>query len=253
MDKEIIKRSAVVDMRKTLDVGEWLLHEKVALTCRILFDAGHDAGLSGQITARETANTFITQRLGFGFDEISAANLLTVDENIQVLKGDGMPNPANRFHSWIYRARPDVNCIVHTHPLHASTLSMIEQPLMISHMDNCVLYGNVAFMPKWPGIPVGNDEGELISQALGDKKALLLGHHGLVVAASNVEEACVVALQFERAAKMQLLALAAGDISPIDPMLAEEAREWLSQPIRISATFSYYARRALRRDRSCLN
>jgi L-fuculose-phosphate aldolase len=76
--------------------------EKVALTCRVLFDAGHDSGLAGQITARaERPGTYYTQRLGLGFDEITAGNLLTVDEDLNVLKGDGIANPANRFHSWI--------------------------------------------------------------------------------------------------------------------------------------------------------
>ncbi|MDO2305726.1 class II aldolase/adducin family protein, partial [Escherichia coli] len=37
-----------------------------------------------------------------------------VDEDLNVLHGHGMANPANRFHSWVYRARPDVNCIIHT-------------------------------------------------------------------------------------------------------------------------------------------
>ena len=51
------------------------------------------------------------------------------------LSGDGMANPANRFHSWIYRARPDVQCIVHTHAFHVAALSMLEVPLVVSHMD----------------------------------------------------------------------------------------------------------------------
>ncbi|ORB10269.1 class II aldolase/adducin family protein, partial [Mycobacterium noviomagense] len=67
-------------MRRALDglnrnIGESGLsaREKVALTCRALFDAGHDSGLAGQITARaEEPGTYYTQRLGLGFDEITA-------------------------------------------------------------------------------------------------------------------------------------------------------------------------------------
>ena len=163
-----------------------------------------------------------------------------------------MPNPANRFHSWIYRARPDVNCIIHTHPLHAASLSMLEVPLEISHMDNCPLYGDVAFLKDWPGVPVGNEEGEIISAALGDKRAILLSHHGMLVAAGSVEEACVLALQFERAARMQLLAMAAGKIQPIPPALGREAHDWILTPRRSQAGFAYYARRALRTHRDVL-
>jgi L-fuculose-phosphate aldolase len=173
--------------------------------------------LAGQITARgEEAGTYLTQRLGLGFDEISTDNLLLVDEHLAVMKGDGIPNPANRFHSWVYRARPDVNCIIHSHAVHTAALSMLEVPLEVSHMDNCVLYDDVAFVPNWPGVPVGNEEGELISEALGTKRALLLAHHGLLVAGEHSGGSLVVALAFERAARMHLLAASAGKIQPIE-------------------------------------
>lgn len=243
---ELIAR-AQAEMQRQFDTPQWSLRERLALTCRILFDGGHDSGLAGQITARTAEpGRYYTQRLGLGFDEITASNLLVVDEDLRVQEGGGMPNPANRFHSWIYRARADVNCIIHTHPLHVASLSMLEVPLEVSHMDNCTLYDDVAFLKDWPGVPVGNEEGEIISAALGDKRAILLSHHGMLIAAGSVEEACVLALQFERAARMQLLAMSAGKIQPIPPALGREAHDWILTPKRSQVGFSYYARRALR-------
>lgn len=253
LDKQQLMQREFDQMENKLPEVTYSLRQKVALTCRILFDNGHDSGLAGQITARgEVPGTFLTQRLGFGFDEISVGNLLLVDEDLQVLEGEGMPNPANRFHSWVYRARPDVHCIIHTHALHTAALSMLETPLIISHMDNCVLYGDVAFLPKWPGVPVGNEEGELIAEALGNKRALMLAHHGLLVACSSVEEACLIALAFERAARMQLLASAAGKIQPIDPALGREAHDWILRAQRSASAFAYYARRSLKCCADCL-
>ncbi|MGH7037401.1 MAG: class II aldolase/adducin family protein, partial [Stellaceae bacterium] len=112
------------------------------------------------------------------------------------------------------------------------------------------LYDDVAFVAKWPGVPVGNEEGELISSALGGKTALMLSHHGLLIAAPTIEEACVKALAFERAAKMQLLASAAGKIQPIQPELGKEAHDWVLKPRRSTAAFNYYARRALRNSQN---
>lgn len=253
LDKQQLMQREFNQMENKLPGATYSLRQKVALTCRILFDNGHDSGLAGQITARgEVPGTFLTQRLGFGFDEISVGNLLLVDEDLQVLEGEGMPNPANRFHSWVYRARPDVHCIIHTHALHTAALSMLETPLIISHMDNCVLYGDVAFLPKWPGVPVGNEEGELIAEALGNKRALMLAHHGFLVACSSVEEACLIALAFERAARMQLLASAAGKIQPIDPALGREAHDWILRAQRSASAFAYYARRSLKCCADCL-
>ncbi|MFV8780972.1 aldolase [Microbulbifer sp. SA54] len=247
LDKETLVQNAREKMTRHLAMPDWSLREKIALTCRILFGEGHDSGLAGQITARaEAPGTYYTQRLGLGFDEINASNLLVVDEDLELVAGEGMPNPANRFHSWIYRSRPDVNCIVHTHPLHISALSMLARPLRIAHMDTCLLHDDVALLEKWPGVPVGNGEGEIIAGVLGNKRAALLAHHGLVVACRSVEEACVIAIQCERAAKLQLLAESAGAIQEIDSVLATEAHDWVLQEKRIQATFAYFARRALR-------
>lgn len=247
MTKDDLVKKAQAEMASKYPDASWSLKERVALTCRILFDGGHDSGLAGQITARaDEPGTYYTQQLGLGFDEITTSNLLKVDEHLTVLEGERMANPANRFHSWIYRARPEVKCIVHTHPLHAAALSMLEVPLEVSHMDNCTLYGDVAFLEKWPGIPVGNEEGRIISEALQDKRAILLAHHGMLVAAESVEMACLLALQFERTAKMQLLAMAAGQIKPLDGALGQEAHDWILTPKRSEVGFAYYARKALK-------
>ncbi len=245
LGKSEIVNSALKSMEANLNSQKMSTREAVAQTCRTLFAFGHDSGLSGQITARaEQPGTYWTQRLGLGFDEITSENLLLIDEDLNVLQGEGMANPANRFHSWLYRARPDVQCIVHSHAPHVSALSMLEVPLEIAHMDTCVLYGQCAFLKKWPGIPVGNEEGEIISGALKEKKAILLAHHGLLVTGASVEEACVLGVMFERAARLQLLAMAAGTIQPISPELGQEAQQWINTPRRTQATFAYYARRA---------
>lgn len=240
-------------MRQHLKMPAWTTAEKVVLAGRILYSRGHDSGLAGQITARvDGTSHFITQQMGLGLNEISVSNLLTVEENLNILSGVGMPNPANRFHAWIYHERPDVQCIVHTHPIHASALSMLGKPLEISHMDTCTLYEDVAFLEDWPGIPVGNSEGQLISAALGAKRAILLAHHGILVACSSVEEACIVAIQFERAATLQLLASGAGEIGKINPALGREAHDWLLQEKRVQATFYCFARTILKETPECL-
>lgn len=247
LDKATLVSQSTTQIEQQFQDNSYTLRQKLALTCRILFDNGHDSGLAGQITGRaQEPGQYYTQQLGLGFDEITEGNLLLVDEDLNVLEGKGIPNPANRFHSWVYRARPDMQCIIHTHARHTAALGMLEQPLIISHMDTCLLYDDVAFVANWPGVPVGNEEGELISSALGDKRALMLSHHGLLVAGSSVEEACMLALAFERAAQMQLLASSAGDIKPIDPALGKEAHDWVSRPKRYSISFQYYVRRMLK-------
>ncbi len=247
--KQQLMAQAQQQMAALLPQGQLTDRQKLALTCRILYDQGHDAGLAGQITARTgSGQTFITQRFGLGFDEISATNLLEVNADLEPVEAavQAMPNPANRFHTWIYQQHPEVNCIIHTHPTHVAALSMLGVPLMVAQMDTCSLYDDCAFLADWPGVPVGNEEGQIISAALGDKRAILLAHHGQLVVGRSIEEACHLALMIERAARLQLLAMAAGQIQPLPAALAQEAHDWLSTDRCSQVNFAYYARKALK-------
>ncbi|WP_405599750.1 MULTISPECIES: aldolase [unclassified Pseudoalteromonas] len=251
--KEALMKSTQQDMQTLIQDSNLTDREKLALTCRILFDKGHDSGLAGQITGRtEKNNTFLTQRFGLGFDEVSAKNLIEVDQDLKPLDGEGMANPANRFHTWIYKEHPEVNCIIHTHPTHIAALSMLEVPLIISQMDTCGLYNDCSFVADWPGVPVGNEEGMLISKALGKNRAVFLAHHGQLVIGKNIEEACNLAILIERAAKLQLLAMAAGEIKPLPHKLAQEAHDWVSTDKRNKVNFAYYARQALKNHTNCI-
>jgi L-fuculose-phosphate aldolase len=240
-------------MERHLTVPPWSLCQKIALTCRILAAEGHESALAGQITARgERPGTYWMLSFGLGFDEARASNLVLVDDDLNLLAGDGMVNPSNRFHLWIYRHRPDVNTIVHTHPPYCSALSMTGQALIASHMDTAMFYDDCAFLAEWPGPPIGDEEGRIIHGALGDKRAILLAHHGQLVATSTIEEAAVLAVFIERAARMQLLAQSVGKIKPIEPAFAREAHDYRLKPRAFAATFHYFARRALKHERDVL-
>jgi L-fuculose-phosphate aldolase len=242
------------DLERFVHDTDWSLRQKLALACRILDRDGHESALAGQISARaEQPGMYWMLRFGLGFDEACESNILMADDDLNVVEGEGVANPANRFHLWIYRTRPETGAIVHTHSPYASALSMIGEELVVSHMDTCVLYENCAWLPDWPGVPIGDEEGEIISVALGGKQAILLAHHGLLTAARTIEEATVLAFYTERAAKMQLLARAVGPIKPVKPELAREARDYRGSPKYLAATFQYLARRALRDAPDCMN
>jgi len=216
--------------------------ELLATACRILAAEGHESGLAGQVTARANEpGTWWTLEFGYGFDEASAGRMVRVDEDLKPLSG-GRPNPGVRFHVWIYRKRPDVQAIIHTHAPYASALAATGQALKTIHMDSAMLHGT-AHLPDWPGVPLADDEGRIISGALAEAKTILLANHGLLAAGASIEEATYLAVFFERAARMQLRAMAAGGFREVRPELAEEAREFLLQPSIVRGTFAYWARK----------
>lgn len=218
----------------------------------ILADEGHESGLAGQITARGPVdNSYWTLPLGLAFDEATPASWLLIDAQLQVLEGEGAygirePNPATRFHLWVYRSRPDVQAIVHTHPPAASALAAAQAPLIVGHMDATPLFEDMVFLPEWPGLPTADREGEIIAGALGPHHALLLAHHGLLTAGRSVQEAAFLAVFMERMARLQLQAAAAGGVRPVDPTEARRARDFLRTDRIMNITFDAWARRAVR-------
>src|SRR5215471_10755033 len=122
-DKSAYHQQTDARMNRHFQVPDWSVPQKLALACRILAMEGHASGLAGQLTDRgPRPNTYYMLRFGLGLDEVAAGTLLLVDDDLIVLEGEGMPNPSNRFHLFIYRARPAVGSIMHTHPPHVSAL-----------------------------------------------------------------------------------------------------------------------------------
>ena len=221
----------------------------------ILSNEDHESGLAGQLTARGPRdNCFWTLPLGLAFGEATPDSWLLIDNDKHVLEGAGShgirePNPATRFHLWVYRSRPDVNAIVHTHPPAASALAAAKVPLVVAHMDATPLFEDMVFLPEWPGLPTADREGELISASLGQAHALLLAHHGLLTAGRSVQEACFLAVFMERMARLQINAAAVGGVVPIDAVQARRARDFLRTDRIMNITFDAWVRKA-RQSRS---
>jgi L-fuculose-phosphate aldolase len=217
--------------------------ETLTYACRILAMTGQEAGLAGQISFRsQRENAYWTLRFGLGFDEATPDDFIEVDRDLNTLSGDGMANPATRFHLWVYDARPDVHSIIHTHSPWASALAAARQPLVVAQMDMTPFHNDCAFLGDWPGVPIADQEGVLISGALGKKRAIILAHHGYLTVGATIEEATYLSVYLERAARMQIRAQAYGALTPVNDALAQEAHDYLLKPSIVKATFDYWCR-----------
>ncbi|MFC7628302.1 aldolase [Paraburkholderia humisilvae] len=236
---------ATREMQENLKPKERTLRETLAYACRILAMTGQEAGLAGQISARsDKPGCYWTLRFGLGFDEATPDDLIEVNADLNTISGQGMANPATRFHLWVYNARPQSHAIIHTHSPYVSALVAARQPLIISQMDMTPLHDDCAFLADWPGVPIADQEGEIIAQALGDRRAILLAHHGQLTTGEYVEEAAYLAVYLERAARMQVRARAFGPMIPVSDALAAQAHDYLLKPSIVRATFDYWCRQA---------
>jgi L-fuculose-phosphate aldolase len=246
-NKQDFSRKVLKRISTGLDYGSWTIEERIALSCNILAREGHAETLAGQITVRQEDGSFLTTAMARGFDEIGPGDVIRITENLEVIEGEGVPNPAIRFHMWVYRCRPDVRCVIHTHPPYVSTLSMTGQPLAVAHMDATPFFEDCAFLPSWPGLPIADQEGHIISTALGDKRSILLANHGFLAAGGSIEESLYLSVLIERAARNQLLAMAAyGVLTPLNADMARESHDFMLSPSIVKASFAMFARQLLR-------
>lgn len=224
--------------------------QSLALGAHLLDSDGHGRSLLGQVTARSDAgDTFMTLPFGDGLDEANPHDFVVFDRQLNPVGAKRIVHPGVRFHVWIYERRPNVRAIVHTHPPHTVALAMTHQPLRTISMDSAMLYGDVAYLEHWPGTPEGDEEGELIANALGGKGAILLANHGLLTVGKNVQEAVYRALFFERAAAAQLLASATGELRDVTPEAAASGRHAMTRDSYVNATMSYLYRKVARTGR----
>ena len=188
------------------------LRETLTNGGRVLVSEGQGDYVAGHITARLPGDKerFLMKPAGIGLDEMSPENIITVDlEGRKV--GGTMPRHNEVFiHSEVLRARPDVQCVIHTHASHAVAFSSLGRPLLPVGNDGSVFTNGVPIFSETTDLIISQQRGKAVARCLGEHPALILRNHGIVTAGHCIEQAVWLALKLEQACRVQLLAEAAG-------------------------------------------
>ena len=184
----------------------------MALSCKILAHAGHGNFTMGHVTARKAgADCMHMNAHDLGLGEIEPANVLLIDFNGQVLAGTGRKHSEYPIHSEIYRAYPDINCVIHTHPFYSIIVGATDGRIKaISHEGS--MFAGIPLYKKTSLLIQSPEAGRSVADRLRGHRALLMQNHGIVTVGESLEEATVYAVLLERAAKMQVLAAMAGPV-----------------------------------------
>jgi L-ribulose-5-phosphate 4-epimerase len=200
------------------------LKKKVALGNRVLFHQGL-ADYHGHLSARiPGTRKFLIKPVLAPLGSIRSRDIITVDideykavceQNWAKAGGKRavtklkVPPRETMIHASIYEARPDVNSVAHTHQPLATAFSVAGVPLL-------PIYNQAApFAPETPIFPSPRliytvQDGVDICRTLGDRMAMLLQGHGIVVVGDSLEYAAVHAIYLERTAHMQWVASSVG-------------------------------------------
>ena len=126
------------------------------------------------------------------------------------LAGDGRVHIEVPIHTQVMRARPDVNCVVHSHSSAVNAFASLGRPLRAISHDDVFFAGALPRFETSSDLIRTRELGDELARTLGDCRALLIPQHGLVTAGADAAAAVMFAALLERACRTQLLAAAAG-------------------------------------------
>lgn len=200
--------------------------ERLAGAFRLFSKFGFNEGTAGHITMRdpEHKDHFWVNPYGMHFSQIKVSDLILVNHDGEVVKGDRPVNGAAfAIHSAIHKTRPDVTAAAHAHSIYGKSWASLGRLLDPLTQDSCAFYNHHGLFDDFTGVVYETEEGDRIGQALGNYKAVILRNHGLLTVGETVDSAAWWFITMERSCQAQLLAeAAAGKPVPIEKEHAEK-------------------------------
>ena len=199
----------------TFDAVEWQARCELAALYRLVAHFRMTDLIDTHITLRIPGpeHHFLINRYGILFDHMKASDLVRIDEHGNVVNGATERSRVNAagfvIHSAIHMARPDLNCVIHTHTAAGMAVAAQEQGLLPISQHALKFYGKLAYH-TYEGIALSLAERERLIADLGPHRAMILRNHGLLAAGGNVAEAFHEIHFLERACQAQVQALAGG-------------------------------------------
>lgn len=196
------------------------LATQVAWSCRILAAHGYEDLTLGHVSARENdaPGVMWIKRKGVSLAEVTPGDVLRTSIDGDIENASDMHLEAV-LHTEVYRARPDVRCVIHGHPLHATALGAAHTDLAFISHDAVLFKEGIAALDEVPEMILGRSQGQVVAEALGDRSALLMRNHGVLVVGKDPPWAVLTAVTLERAVQLQAAAASLGQLRPV----AEEA------------------------------
>jgi L-fuculose-phosphate aldolase len=217
-------------------MDETQMREALVENCRALERLNVNQGTSGNLSVRCGKAMLITPS-AVPYDRLTPQMIarMPIRGDYGGWSGPLPPSSEWRIHLDILRAKPEVGAVIHTHALHATTLSLLHKPIPAVHYMIAAFGGPTIRCMKYA--PFGTkDLSDAVLEGLHDRHGVLLGQHGMVVTGHDLGQALWRAVELETLAKMYLLALSVGQpfILPDDEIVrtVEKFKSYGYQPAK---------------------
>lgn len=220
------------------------LIEQLTAACHILYVEGHNDVNHGQVSGRVAGeDEFWIRGAALGFDEVQPDDFVRIDSSGKRLRGHRTVPPEWPIHVEAYRARPEVNAIVHTHSPSSVVFGALGQELLPLSHEGTPFQGRLNLFSMTTNTILTREVARRMVADLGANPAVLLKNHGIVVVGANVKEATILALMLEKACAMQLRLPRGASASGSPSNDVVEKNEFIFSDLAVSTYWSYYLRK----------
>ena len=199
---------------------EQAIREDLAAVHRLAHRFGWDDNIYNHFScALPGGEEFLVKAHGLLMSEVTASNLIVVDQQGQTVRGEGtVEQSALHIHAAIHLGRPDASCILHVHPPYTTWLSsMDDNRLKMTNQNTIRFFDRIVYDEAYEGLAVAREEGERMCQALGEKRIMIHVNHGVTVAGPTVEEAFFGLYYLELVCKEYFLVISSGGKARVIP------------------------------------
>ena len=219
------------------------LRAQVAWSCRILALGDHGDYTLGHVSARSAdGQHMLMKRYGLGLEEVTPDDILRLDLDGNILEGRGRAHLEYVLHSEIYRVRPDVQSVIHTHPPYATAFGATDAELQLLNHDAVLFKEGLAYFDDTAELIVNPEQGAKVASALGDRRVVLLRGHGVLFTGSSVPWATYAALTLERVLRIQSIANSFGNLRPMTPDMASRVYPEKFRDMHVHSYWDYLIR-----------
>lgn len=171
---------------------------------------------SGNVSGRDPeTNLVVIKPSGIRYEELSPDNLVVVDIEGDVIEGELKPSMDTGAHLYVYRNRPDVFGICHTHSVYATTFAALGQSIPPCLTASAMMGGEI---PLGGYAPIGDEDiGQEIVKSIGSSLAVIMQNHGVFTIGDSATKAIKMAVEVEEIAKITHMAMLRGQPIELTP------------------------------------
>jgi ribulose-5-phosphate 4-epimerase/fuculose-1-phosphate aldolase len=210
--------SVVRQDRTDMSEAEWQARCDLAALYRITDHYGWTDTINTHMSVRisDQPKCFLINNYGDLFHEITASSLVKMDLDGKVHSTNGSFNAAGyTIHSGVYKARPDANCVMHTHTRAGTGVSVLKKGLRPISQDALAVLDDVVYHEY--GLPTSDEECEALGATCQKGSSVVLRNHGLLAVGATVPATLRNLYMLERACEVEIIARGLGEEpAPID-------------------------------------